>query len=117
MPIAPSDPASAGVTDVLHVKARQRRDRHRALTAIGDQTPARRNDFLPQLAISYVPIEQLRLAQRRVRRPDSTQVARVLASIKEFGVCHPVLVDSENRIVHGRARGDKEQNWTISLLA
>ena len=90
---------AAGVMDVLYAKARGRRDRQRVLHEIADHAPARRNDLLPKLTVSSLPIERLMPALRQARRRSETQVARIRASIEKFGVCQPVLVDSANRIV------------------
>ena len=77
--------------------------RQRTLAEIADHTPKKRNDLLPQLAVSYVPIEELRQAQRRVRSQDPAQVARIGASIEKFGVSQPILVDQDRTIVHGHS--------------
>ena len=45
---------AAGLADVIHGKARQRRSRQQALHEIADHAPARRNDLLPGLSISYI---------------------------------------------------------------
>jgi hypothetical protein len=57
----------AGLTPNLKAKSRARRQRQRELAEIVDHAPKRRNDLLPKLAVSYVPIDELRRAQRRVR--------------------------------------------------
>lgn len=81
-----------GLTDHLRTKARQRREGQGVLTSIGRHAPPRRNDLLPQLAISYVDLDQIQPALRRVRRNDEAQTARVLASIHKFSIVAPILV-------------------------
>ena len=93
--------APNGLTPALKAKSRTRRERQRALAEIADHPPKRRNDLLPQLAVSYVPIDELRQAQRRVRSADLAQVARIRASIEKFGVCQPILIGKDRTIVHG----------------
>ena len=107
--------APDGLTPQLKTKSRARRERLRTLAGIADHAPKRRNDLLPSLAVSYVPIEELRQAPRRVRRAESAQVARIRVSIEKFGVCQPVLISKDRTIVHGhgvveaaRAAGLKE---------
>jgi hypothetical protein len=55
-----------GLTPNLKAKSRARRQRQRALAEIVDHAPKRRNDLLPKLMVSYVPIDELRQAPRRV---------------------------------------------------
>jgi DNA modification methylase len=90
-----------GLTPKLKTKSRARRERQRALAEIADHAPKRRNDLLPSLSVSYVPIDELRPALRRVRRAEAEQVARVRASIEKFGVCQPILIGKDRTIVHG----------------
>lgn len=92
-----------GVTGHLKTKSRQRRQREKLLTTVGFHAPAPRNDLLPKLEIAYAPIDRVRPAQKRVRKKDAAQTARVKASIEKFGIVAPVLVDEEFRIVHGHA--------------
>ena len=93
--------APDGLTPQLKTKSRARRERQRTLAGIADHAPKRRNDLLSSLAVSYVPIEELRQAPRRVRRAESAQVARIRVSIEKFGVCQPVLISKDRTIVHG----------------
>jgi len=88
-----------GLTPNLKAKSRARRQHQRALAEIVDHAPKRRNDLLPSLAVSYVPIDELRHAQRRVRRAEAPQVARIRASIEKFGVCQPILISKDRTIV------------------
>ena len=62
--------APDGLTPKLKTKSRARRERQRTLAGIADHAPKRRNDLLPKLAVSYVPIDELRQAPRRVRRAE-----------------------------------------------
>lgn len=94
---------AAGLSAHLKNKSRSRREAQQALTSIGVHAPAQRNDLLPQLNIVYAPILDIKSAVRRVRRKDATQTARVLSSIRKFGIVAPILVDQNFRIVHGHA--------------
>jgi hypothetical protein len=61
------------LTPNLKAKSRARRERQRTLAGIADHAPKRRNDLLPRLAVSYVPIDELRQAPRRVRRENASR--------------------------------------------
>jgi ParB-like nuclease domain len=93
--------AVAGLTPALKSKSRARRERERALAEIAEHAPKPRNDLLPQLAVSNMPIDELRPVPRRVRRAVAAQVAKIRASIEKFGVCQPILIASDRTIVHG----------------
>ncbi len=104
-----------GLTPALKSKSRARRERERALVEIAEHAPKRRNDLLPKLAVSYVPIDELRPAPRRVRRAVAAQVAKIRASIEKFGVCQAILIASDRTILSGhgvveaaRAAGQKQ---------
>jgi DNA modification methylase len=84
-------------------KARHRAKRQRALRDIESCARAPRNDLTPSLRIVSVPVDELRPAERRVRKMDPAQLAKVKASIGRFGVCAPLLIDKERRIVVGHS--------------
>jgi DNA modification methylase len=94
---------AVGLTAHLKNKSRSRREAQQLLASIGVHAPTRRNDLLPQLNIVYAAIDQIQPAVRRVRRKDAAQTARVLSSIRKFGIVAPILVDQDFRIVHGHA--------------
>ena len=80
--------APDGLTPKLKTKSRTRRERQRKLAEIVDHAPKRRNDLLPQLAVSYVPIGELRPVTHRVR----------WAKVR---LCQPILIGKDRTIVHG----------------
>jgi DNA modification methylase len=94
---------TAGIKSQLKQKTKQRRQWLNALTTIERHAPRRRNDLLPRLSISYIPIERIRPSDKRVRKQDAVQIARVSASISKFGVVVPLIVDEQYQIVHGNA--------------
>jgi len=55
-------------------------------------------------SIKTVPIETLIPYARNARTHSDAQVAQIAASIKEFGLTNPVLVDGENGIIAGHGR-------------
>lgn len=93
-----------GLNATLQERSRARRETERRLTELHEpngRLSRRRNDLLPDLRVEYVPIERLRPAKRRVRRMDAIQSVRLDRSVAEFGICVPILIDDDSRIVHG----------------
>lgn len=99
-PQAPAQPA-AGIKSALQEKSRSRRQAQRARTSCEESASRRRNDLVPSLRVDYLPIDAIRPADRRVRQSTASQAARIELSLKRFGICVPVLIDSDGRIVHG----------------
>lgn len=85
-------------------KTKGRRDRlagqRRLAEAAGHP---RRNDLLPDLQISQVPIGDLRGPRNRTRKDGPEQVERLVRSIAEFGFSQPVLV-REGQVLDGWSR-------------
>lgn len=96
-PIRPA----AGLKSALQEKSRNRRQAKKTLASCEGSAVHQRNDLLPNLRVEYLPIDALRAADRRVRRSTASQSAKVALSLKRFGLCAPVLIDSDGRIVHG----------------
>jgi DNA modification methylase len=96
-PIRPA----AGFKTALQEKSRKRRLTQKTLASTERHESPRRNDLLPTLRLEYLPIDALRPADRRVRQTAASQIAKVELSLRQFGVCAPVLIDSDGRIVHG----------------
>ncbi len=48
-------------------------------------SPAKVNDLVPQLLVKQVPIEELKSAKRRVRKPSKNHVANIANCIKLVG--------------------------------
>jgi len=92
---------AAGLKPVLQQKSRKRREAQKTLTSCQQHAAVQRNDLLPTLRVEYLPIDALRPADRRVRRGDASQIAKVELSLRQFGVCSPILIDGDDRIVHG----------------
>lgn len=60
--------------------------------------------------IEQWPVDRLRPYERNARTHDEGQVAKIAASIAEFGFTNPILVDSADGIIagHGRLMAAKE---------
>ena len=78
------------LTELLKAKSRRRREGLERLPSPG---PARapRNDPLPNLDLVYVPLEDLRLPWREIRKLDPGHVREVANAISTLGFCAPVL--------------------------
>jgi ParB-like chromosome segregation protein Spo0J len=92
---------AAGLKPVLQEKSRKRREAQKSLTSCEQHGSGQRNDLLPTLRVEYLPIDALRPANRRVRKSTVSQNAKVELSLRQFGVCSPILIDGDGRIVHG----------------
>ncbi|PZP83530.1 MAG: DNA methylase N-4 [Azospirillum brasilense] len=57
-----------------------------------------------ELAVTFVPTEQLVPYARNARTHSDEQVAQIMASIAEFGFVNPVLVDANNGLIAGHGR-------------
>ena len=64
----------------------------------------RRNDILPRLELSYIPVADLRPSPRKVRKLDPAHVREVASSIGALGFCDPLLVGRDNELINGEAR-------------
>ena len=58
----------------------------------------------PNLQIEYRPIDALLPYARNPRTHAPAQIAKIAASIVEFGWTQPILVDGDNGIIAGHGR-------------
>src|SRR5271165_1386976 len=91
------------LTDKLKAKSRRRRE---GLERLRSPSPARaaRNDPLPNLDLVYVPLEDLRMPSREIRKLDPAHVRDVANAIGALGFCAPVLVGKDNAVIDGVVR-------------
>jgi DNA modification methylase len=108
---------ASGATKALAQKTQERRQTLREVHEVAAHMPVRRNDLAPALKVERMPIDALKPATRRVRRADAAQVERVIASIRQFGICAPVLISSERQIVHGHAVWEAARQLGISEIS
>jgi DNA modification methylase len=97
-PIAPQ----ATLGDQLKRKSRSRREGQERMAPAS--AARRRNDRLPRLELTYVPIEELRPSARKLRKLDPAHVREVASSISLLGFCDPILIDRGNELIDGEAR-------------
>jgi DNA modification methylase len=90
--------------ETLKTKSRCRRE---GLTRLAESAAAPRplrNDVLPQLEITYVPLGELRSPARKVRAGDPAHVREVAATISALGFCNPILIGKNNVVIDGEVR-------------
>ena len=105
----------AAFTDQLRQKSRHRRDRQERLAKASAARP-RRNDILPRLELSYIPIADLRPSPRKVRKLDPAHVREVAASISTLGFCVPLLVGRDNQIINGEVSYEAAKQLGLDRL-
>jgi DNA modification methylase len=92
----------ATLGDQLKRKGRSRREGQQRM-ALASGAP-RRNDRLPRLELTYVPIEELRPSARKLRKLDPAHVREVASSISLLGFCDPILIGLGNELIDGETR-------------
>jgi DNA modification methylase len=91
------------LTHQLKAKSRLRRE---GLERLRSPSPARaqRNDPLPDFDLAYIPLEDLRMPSRQIRKLDPAHVREVANSISALGFCAPILVGRDNHVLDGAVR-------------
>lgn len=102
---SPAKPAQAAVKTHLTDKTARRRRKLASSAAVvcASAAPGRRNDLSPKLKIVRLGVEELRPANRRVRRAAPAQTKRLIDIIKVTGVCAPILIDGQKRVIDGHS--------------
>jgi DNA modification methylase len=103
------------LTDQLGEKSRHRRDRQERLAKAFTARP-RRNDILPRLELSDIPIADLRPSARKVRKLDPAHVREVASSISALGFCVPLLVGRDNEIINGEVSYEAAKQLGLDRL-
>ena len=103
------------LTDQLREKSRRRRDRQERLAKASTARP-RRNDILPRLELSDIPIADLRPSARKVRKLDPAHVREVASSISALGFCVPLLVGRDNEIINGEVSYEAAKQLGLDRL-
>ena len=92
------------LTNQLKGKGRNRRESLTRLARPGASARAPRNDVLPQLDLVYIPLDELRMPGRKIRKSDPAHVREVAGTISALGFCVPVLVGKNNLVIDGEVR-------------
>jgi DNA modification methylase len=107
--------ATPSLTNQLKRKNRRRRnDLDRMAKAAAPRML--RNDLLPLLAISYVPLSELRPTKRKLRRLDPVHVREVACAIGALGFCQPILVGRGSEIVDGEVRFEAARLLGLNVI-
>ena len=93
----------ASFTGQLRQKSRLRRDGLERMSLASNAQP-QRNDVLPRLEISYIPVDHLQPSPKRVRKLDPAHVQEIAVAISALGFCDPLLVGRDNELINGEAR-------------
>jgi DNA modification methylase len=108
-------PPQSPFTDQLREKSRLRRDRQQRLAKASAIRP-RRNDILPRLELSYIPIADLRPSPRKLRTLDRAHIREVASSISALGFCVPLLVGRDNELISGEVRYEAARELSLHLV-
>lgn len=92
------------LTSQLAAKNRRRRNTMAELAGAETSAGLRRNDLLPRLELEDLPVAELKLPERRLRKSDPTHVREVARAIEALGFLDPVLVGRENLVLDGVIR-------------
>jgi DNA modification methylase len=103
-PVQDRPDQESSLTSQLKARSRRRRNDLGRMAQTTANPRGQRNDPLPLLAISYVPLVELRPAKRKVRRLDPVHVREVARAIGSLGFCQPILVGHNNEIIDGELR-------------
>ena len=112
---ADSNPRRPVLTEKLRRKSRHRRDQQERLAKASIAHPGR-NDILPRLELSDIPIANLRPSPRKIRKLDPAHVREVASSISTLGFCEPLLVGRDNEIIHGEVRYEAAKQLGLDRL-
>ncbi len=100
---SPFEPAPV-LTEQLKAKSRRRRESAGRLTAASTPARAPRNDLLPPLDLTHIPLDELRMPARELRKLDPAHVREVANSISALGFCAPILVGKNDLVLDGAVR-------------
>jgi DNA modification methylase len=96
---------AASLTGGLKAKSRRRRENLERVAAMtSSSSRSQRNDLLPRLDPAHIPLDELRMPARELRKLDPAHVRDVANSISALGFCAPILVGKNNVVLDGVAR-------------
>jgi DNA modification methylase len=106
----------SGFTHQLRRKSRARRQSARNLASAAEGFGTRRNDPLPALVLVDLPVEQLVVKGRPIRRRDESHIQAVARSIACLGFCQPVLIDKDKNVIDGVIRVEAAKRSGLSTI-
>jgi hypothetical protein len=105
----------ARLTDLLREKSRLRRGRQDR-PAKASISNSRRNDMLPRLVLSDIPITDLRPSARKLRKLDPAHIREVASAIATLGFCIPLLVGRDNELIDGEIRYEAAKQLGLAVI-
>jgi DNA modification methylase len=104
-----------GLTEQLRTKSQRRRA---ALASSHElaRTIRPRNDLLPKLKLLDRDVDVLLPPARNVRPADPAHVREIANAIATLGVCVPVLIDQDDRVIDGWARVEAARQTGLKRL-
>ena len=69
-------------------------------------------------SLTHVPIDELKIPRRQLRRHAKSQIRKIARSLDTFGFVSPILIDRHNNVIAGAARiqAAKELGLTSALV-
>lgn len=109
--------ASATLKAHLGNKTRAARERRGEAVAVDRVSfGGGRNNLQPELKLESWPVNSLKLMTHRVRKSDAAHVTRVIAAIKQFGNCAPVLITADGVLIDGVVRLEAAKQLGLAEL-
>lgn len=93
----------SGLEDVRR-KAQSRREGTDRLAAAPTPQDYVRNDLGPDLKLAVRQVDDLKVGKRQLHKLDEARVREIAAPIAALGVCAPITIDKDNRVIDGHAR-------------
>ena len=107
----------SGVKNEIAARSRARRETQSALVEIGQCSgAARRNDLAPALRMETVEVGALRVTARNVRSTDAVQAAKLKASIKQYGVVKPIMINGGREVIEGHGVLEAAKALGVELI-
>ena len=103
-------------TESLKSKSRRRREDAGRLREARMQPRPPRNDLTPALALVEIPIDDLSLPARRLRKAETAHVAEVARSIAALGFAAPILIGKNNLVLDGAIRVEAARQLRLARV-
>lgn len=84
-------------------KTRRRREALKEESRLETIAPPPRNDLRPSLKVIERQIDELKLPRRQARKLGPDDIKEVANSIQHFGICDPIIIGKNNRVIDGAA--------------
>ncbi|ONF96070.1 ParB N-terminal domain-containing protein [Sphingomonas jeddahensis] len=105
------------VTSRVQIKMVRRGKVLAAETSLLGSAATSTGDLLPALRIVMRRVADLKQAKRRVRKRSASQVENIVRSIKQVGLCLPLIIDAKDRIISGHLVAEAAKSLGLSEVA